>query len=98
MDYVLRGRIERLQEVDYRGPVRVEVSISAELEDPERGQVIWSNAASSESAVAKSDVGSVVAAMGKASQQSIARLMADVAKFVQVNRLSSATSGATPSP
>ena len=98
MDYVLRGRIERLQEVDYRGPVRVEVSISAELEDPERGQVIWSNAASSESAVAKSDVGSVVAAMGKASQQRIARLMADVAKFVQVNRLSSATAGATPSP
>jgi uncharacterized lipoprotein YmbA len=98
VDYVLRGRIERLQEVDYRGPVRVEVSISAELEDPERGQVIWSNAASSESAVAKSDVGSVVAAMGKASQQSIARLMADVAKFVQVNRLSSATAGATPSP
>jgi len=90
VDYVLKGRIERLQEVDYRGPLRVEVSISAELEDPERGQVIWSTTASSESAVAQSDVGSIVAAMGRASQQSINRLMADVTKFVQVNRLSSA--------
>ena len=33
-DYVLRGSIDRLQEVDYMGAVRVQVSISAELEDP----------------------------------------------------------------
>ena len=90
-DLVLRGSIDRLQEVDYKGGVRVQVSISAELEDPAQGRTIWSSTASSESAVTKSDVQAVVAAMATASQQSIARLMTDVTKFVQVNRLAAAT-------
>jgi ABC-type uncharacterized transport system auxiliary subunit len=95
-DYVLRGSIEQLQEVDYKGAVKVQVSISAELEDPVRREKIWSSTASSECLVAKSDVQAVVAAMGQASQQSIARLVTDVAKFAQVNRLTAASSAATP--
>jgi ABC-type uncharacterized transport system auxiliary subunit len=96
VDYVLRGRIERLQEVDYMGGVRVQVSISAELEDPVQQRTIWSSAASSESVVTKSDVQAVVVAMGQASQQSILRLMMDVTKFVQLNRHSSVSSEAVP--
>jgi ABC-type uncharacterized transport system auxiliary subunit len=95
-DYVLSGSIDRLQEVDYRGAVRVQVSISAELEDPVRQQKIWSGAASSECIVGKGDVQAVVTAMGQASQQSIGRLVADIAKSVQLNRLSS--SAGAPSP
>ncbi len=95
-DYVLRGSIEQLQEVDYKGAVKVQVSISAELEDPVRREKIWSNTASSECLVNKSDVQAVVAAMGQASQQSIARLVTDVAKFVQLNRLTAAASEGTP--
>ena len=95
-DYVLRGRVDRLQEVDYMGGVRVQVSISVELEDPQQRQTIWSGAASSECAVTKSDVQAVVVAMGQASQQSIARLMADVTKFVQLKRLASVPSGGAP--
>jgi uncharacterized lipoprotein YmbA len=86
-NYILRGTVDRLQEVDYMGDVRVQVSISAELEDAARQQVIWTSAASSEFSVAKSDVQAVVTAMSHASQQSIARLMTDMAKFLQVNRL-----------
>jgi ABC-type uncharacterized transport system auxiliary subunit len=95
-DYVLRGSIDRLQEVDYMGGVRVQVSISAELEDPVRHQKIWSSSASSECVVAKSDLNAVVAAMGKASQQSIGRLMTEVAKFAQNNRLAAVSSAASP--
>jgi ABC-type uncharacterized transport system auxiliary subunit len=95
-DYVLRGSIDRLQEVDYTGAVRVQVSISAELEDPVRRQ-IWSGAASSECVVAKSDMQAVVTAMGQASQQSIGQLVTDVAKFVQLNRLAAVSSAGTPS-
>ena len=95
-DYVLRGSIDRLQEVDYPGAVRVQVSISAELDDPVRQQKIWSGAASSECVVAKSNVQAVVAAMGQASQQSIGRLVTDVAKFAQLNRLAAVSSGGTP--
>jgi ABC-type uncharacterized transport system auxiliary subunit len=94
-DYVLRGSIDRLQEVDYTGAVRVQVSISAELEDPVRRQIIWSSAAPSERIVAKGDVQAVVAAMGQASQQSIVRLMTDVTKFVQLHRPAAVSSGAT---
>jgi ABC-type uncharacterized transport system auxiliary subunit len=96
-DYVLRGSIDLLQEVDYKGAVRVQVSISAELEDPVRRQKIWSSVASSERLVTKSDVQAVVAAMGLATQQSIGRLVTDVAKFVQINRLTAASSVETPS-
>jgi ABC-type uncharacterized transport system auxiliary subunit len=95
-DYVLRGSIEQLQEVDYKGAVKVQVSISAELEDPVRREKIWSSTASSECLVNKSDVQAVVSAMGQASQQSIARLVTDVAKFVQINHLTAASSAATP--
>jgi len=97
-DYVLRGSIDQLQEVDYKGAVKVQVSISAELEDPVRHEKIWSSAASSECLVAKSDVQAVVAAMGQASQQSIARLVTDVAKFVQLNGLEAAASSAGTPP
>ena len=95
-DYVLRGTIDQLQEVDYKGGVRAQVSISAALEDPVQRRTIWSGTASSESAVGQRDVQGVVAAMGRASQQSIARLMADVTKFLQVNRLAPVSSAGTP--
>jgi ABC-type uncharacterized transport system auxiliary subunit len=95
-DYVLRGSIDRLQEVDYTGAVRVQVLISAELEDPVQRRIIWSSSAASERVVARSDVQAVVAAMGQASQQSIVHLMADVTKFVQLNRLSAVSSVGTP--
>jgi ABC-type uncharacterized transport system auxiliary subunit len=95
-DYVLRGTVEQLQEVDYKGSVRAQVTISAVLEEPLQRQTIWSGSASSESAVAKGDVQAVVAAMGRASQQSITRLMADVTKFIQTNRLAPVSSAAMP--
>jgi ABC-type uncharacterized transport system auxiliary subunit len=94
-DYVLRGSIDRLQEVDYTGAVRVQVSISAELEDPVRRQIIWSSSSPAEVIVTKGDVQAVVAAMGQASQQSIVRLMTDVTKFVQLNRPAAVSSGGT---
>ena len=41
-EYVLTGSVDRLQEVDYGGAVRAQVTISAVLLDPVRRQVIWS--------------------------------------------------------
>jgi ABC-type uncharacterized transport system auxiliary subunit len=96
VDYVLRGSVDRLQEVDYTGAVRVQVSISVELENPAQQQTIWSSAASSERVVTKNDVQAVVAAMGQASQQSILRLTTDVTKFLELNRLAPVSSGRIP--
>jgi ABC-type uncharacterized transport system auxiliary subunit len=95
-EYVLRGSIDRLQEVDYHGAVRAQVSISAELEDPVRREKIWASVASSEFVVKKSDVQAVVTAMGQASQQSIERLVTDVVTFVKTNPLEAVSAaGAT---
>jgi ABC-type uncharacterized transport system auxiliary subunit len=96
-EYVLRGSIDRLQEVDYKGAVRAQVSISAELEDPVRREKVWAGVASSEFVVKRSDVQAVVAAMGQASQQSIERLVTDVVTFVRGNRLGAVSSAETPS-
>jgi ABC-type uncharacterized transport system auxiliary subunit len=96
VDYVLRGRIERLQEVDYMGGVRVQVSISAQLDDPVQQRTLWSSVASSDSVVTRGNVQAVVAAMSQASQQSILRLMTDVTKVVQVNRHASLSSSGSP--
>jgi cholesterol transport system auxiliary component len=96
-EYVLRGSIEQLQEVDYKGAVRAQVSISAELEDPVRREKIWASVASSEFVVQKSDVQAVVTAMGQASQQSIDRLVTEVVTFVKGNRLGALSSTGTPS-
>ena len=95
-DFVLRGSVDRLQEVDYMGSVRVQVTISAKLEHPVRQQIIWSGVASSQCVVTKGDVQAVVAAMGQASQQSIGRLVIDVAKFVQLHRLKAVSSAGAP--
>jgi len=93
-DYVLTGTIDRLQEVDYEGAVRVQVSISAELDDAAGRQKIWSGSASSEQVVARSDVQAVVVAMSRATQESIGRLVADIAKFIQLNPLAVSSVGA----
>jgi len=95
--YVLRGSIDRLQELDFKGTVRAQVTISVELEDPVHREKIWSSVASSECVVKKGDVQAVVAAMAQASQQSIERLVRDVVTFVQLNRLGAISSAGTPS-
>ena len=46
MDFILSGRLEKLEEVDYEGGVRVEVALSAQITDPRAGKTVWANAAS----------------------------------------------------
>lgn len=92
-DYILTGSIDRMQEVDYGGGVKAQVSISVTLQNPQ-GQTIWSGAASSERMVAKRDVQGVVVAMGQASQQTIVKLTADVTRAIQTKRLAPVSSSA----
>src|ERR1700693_6092 len=45
-EYVLSGRLEKLEEIDYQGGVKVEVAISAQMTNLPTGRTVWSNAAS----------------------------------------------------
>jgi uncharacterized lipoprotein YmbA len=75
---VLSGRVERLEEVDYGGGVRVEARILAELANQRTGETLWTGDASETSKIETRTVASVVDAMSHAVATSIDRLVASM--------------------
>ncbi len=82
-DYILRGRLERLEEVDYGGPVRATVEIALELVDAGTARVVWSGTASKTEEVPQSEVRSVVSKMREAAEQSIKQLSSELDRHVR---------------
>src|SRR5580692_9870053 len=82
-EYVLSGRLEKLEEIDYAGGVKVEVAISAQLTNLATGLTVWSNAVSEIGDVNKHDVPAVVSEMNRTMERAIEKLLspmpADVA-------------------
>ena len=78
VDFVLSGGLEKLEEVDYEGGVRVEVALSAEITDPRAGKTVWANVASESERVDKRNVPAVVAEMSHAMDGAIQKLMASL--------------------
>jgi ABC-type uncharacterized transport system auxiliary subunit len=74
-DYLLSGRLEKLEEVDYGGGVSVQAKLSAELMNLRTGSIVWSGDAAESSRVEGRDVNAVVAAMSHAMQKSINSLL-----------------------
>jgi ABC-type uncharacterized transport system auxiliary subunit len=75
VDYVLSGRLEKLEEFDYQGSVKVEVAISAEITSIATGATVWSNAVSEMGDVDKHDVPAVVSEMNRTMQRAIEKLV-----------------------
>jgi ABC-type uncharacterized transport system auxiliary subunit len=75
VDYVLTGKLEKLDEVDYGGGVKVEVALSAQLTDSRTGQTVWENSATETAVVDKRDVSAVVSAMSQATDRTIVKLL-----------------------
>jgi len=75
IDYVLSGRLEKLEELDYDGGVKVEVAISAEMTNLATGSTVWSNAVSEIGTVSKRDVPAVVAEMNHTMERAIEKLL-----------------------
>ena len=73
-DFVLRGELRRLEEIDYDGPVRAIFEISLELVDSGTEMVAWSSTVSITEDVPMSDVRSVVSRMSAAARQGIQQL------------------------
>jgi ABC-type uncharacterized transport system auxiliary subunit len=78
VDFILSGRLEKLEEVDYEGGVRVEVALSAQMTDLRSGKTVWANAASETAEVGKRTVPSVVAEMSHAMDGAIQKLLASL--------------------
>jgi ABC-type uncharacterized transport system auxiliary subunit len=73
-DYLLSGRLEKLEEIDYEGSVKVQVALSAEMVNIATGKTVWSNGVSETGDVDKNDVPAVVAEMNRTMQRAIEKL------------------------
>jgi uncharacterized lipoprotein YmbA len=77
-DYVLSGRVERLDEIDYGPGVRVEARVLAEMVDRRTGEALWTGDETETSKLETRTVASVVDAMSHAVERSIDRLVASL--------------------
>ena len=75
IDYVLSGRLDQLEEVDYGGAVKVEVAISAQMTSLATGATVWTNEVSQVGTVGKRDVPAVVAEMNATMGRAIEKLL-----------------------
>jgi ABC-type uncharacterized transport system auxiliary subunit len=78
VDYILSGRLEKLEELDYGGGVRVEVAVSAQITNLKTGTTVWTNAVDEIEKVEQRSVPGVVSAINRAMERSIAKLVSSV--------------------
>ncbi len=78
VDYIISGRLEKLEEVDYAGGVRVEVALSAQMTDIHTGLTAWANSASDIENVAQRNVPAVVSEMSRAMDRAIEKLLSSI--------------------
>jgi len=75
IDYVLSGRIEKLEEVDYEGGIKVEVAISAQMTNLATGAAVWTNTVDEVGTVGQRDVPAVVSEMNRTMERAIEKLL-----------------------
>jgi ABC-type uncharacterized transport system auxiliary subunit len=75
VDYVLTGRLERLEEVDYEGGIKVAVAISAQMTSLASGATVWTNQVSETGSVERRDIPAVVSEMDRTLDRAIAKLL-----------------------
>ena len=79
VDYVLSGRLDKLDEVDYEGDVRVEIALSAHVIDLHSGKTVWANSASNTAKLEERKVSAVVRQMSTTTDRAIEDLMKSLA-------------------
>jgi ABC-type uncharacterized transport system auxiliary subunit len=77
-DYILTGRLEKLDEVDYEKGVKVEVALSAQLIEVRTGKTTWVNSVSDSSRVDERSVPTVVAEMSHTMDRAIQKLLSSL--------------------
>jgi ABC-type uncharacterized transport system auxiliary subunit len=75
IDYVLTGRLEKLEEVDYESGVKVQVAMSAQITRVANGATVWSNAVSEIGTVSQRNVPGVVSEMNRTMELAIDKLL-----------------------
>ena len=74
-DYLVSGRLEKLEEIDYDDGVKVVVAISAQMIRFDTGATVWSKAVSKVGIVGKRNVPAVVSAMSDTMDRAMQELL-----------------------
>jgi len=82
-DYLIRGRIERLEEVDSPDGVSVKIELSAEAVDGKSLKTVWTGAASHSGAVSEHEVKAVVTEISRGVEACLAQLTTSLESFVR---------------
>ena len=77
-DYIFSGKLEKLEEVDYRPGVKVEVVMSAQITRIATGATVWSNAVSEIGPVSQRNVPGVVSEMNRTVELALNKLLSTV--------------------
>src|SRR6202167_344585 len=77
-DYLVSGRLGRLEEIDYEGGVKVEVAVSAQMIKLDTGTIVWSKAVSEIGEVKQREVPAVVSEMNQTMERAIEKLLTPV--------------------
>ena len=75
IEYVLSGRLEKLEELDYQSGVKVQVAISAQVTSVSTGSTLWANSVSEIGDVKERDVPAIVSQMNLTMQRAIEKLV-----------------------
>ena len=82
MDYVLSGRLEKLEEVDSDAGTKVEVAMSAQITRVSTGATLWSNSASEVGTVSKHNVAGVVSQMNRTTEVALTKLLSTIPEYL----------------
>ena len=74
-EYLVTGRLEKLEEIDYDGGVKVVVAISAQMMRFDTGATVWTKAVTKVGNVEKRDVSAVVSAMSNTMNDAMRELL-----------------------
>src|SRR5215469_16707436 len=86
IDYILSGRLEKLEGIDYEDGVKVEVAISAQMTSLATGTTVWTNSVSEVGTVGQRDVPSVVCEMNRTMGRAIEKLLAPAPATVAMKK------------
>ena len=74
-EYPATGRLERFEEIDYDGGVKVEVAMSAQMIKVDTGATVWTKTVTKVGKVEKRDVSAVVSAMSNTMDRALQELL-----------------------
>jgi ABC-type uncharacterized transport system auxiliary subunit len=96
VDYIVRGRLDQLEEVDYGGGVSVRVKISAQLIETSTNRPVWTDTSEATGSVSTADVSAVVEQMSSAMRTAVSRLVEGINTHLRSAAAQSAPSSTRP--